>query len=69
MELRHWQRDDSERSESGESAVTPHDENCPGCLRIMEEEEERYRVQREKAKASEDDTDLQGEHPILALDS
>lgn len=62
MELRHWQRDDSESSESGDSGDEMHDENCAGCLRIMKEEEERLRAcWRENGRLVEGGTHVKGE--------
>lgn len=67
MELRHWHRDDSASSESGDSSDGMHDENCAGCLRIVKEEEERLRSWQENEPVVEGGIDLEGEHETLVL--
>lgn len=65
MEIRHWQRDDSVSSESGDSGDGMHDENCAGCLRIVKDEKERLRSWQESEGVVESGTDLEGEHETL----
>lgn len=67
MELRHWQREESVSSESGDSGDGMHDENCAGCLRIVKEEEERLRSWQENERVVEAGTGLEGEHATLLL--
>ena len=62
MELRHWQRAESDASESEDSGDGMHDENCPGCLRIVKEEEERLRRWPQNGGLAKDSTALEGEH-------